>query len=149
MCIVFDFKPIRFERLELIESTHLFCLFSSACISFASSVYFFPSFRFVGLTIEELYLYLDDPWWKQLRRAIMISLWVLMFAIFASACIISIVDNQQRCAMSNMKSPFSTINPVSADTISRTNYTLSTNAIASNSTASTVATILLNASTLQ
>ncbi|XP_055325061.1 uncharacterized protein LOC129579230 [Sitodiplosis mosellana] len=107
--------------------------------------------EFVGFTLEELYIYLDDPWWRLLRRSILISLWILLFAIFASACIISVVEyDMQRCTISStMKSPiFSAINLISADTISRTNYTISsTNALASNS--SIAAAYNINASTMQ
>lgn len=129
----------------------LVCFDFFFCSEFSCShlVRFHLFYRFVGLTLEELYIYLDDPWWRQLRRTMMISLWILLFVIFASACIISIVDNKQRCTIATMKSPFPAINLISADTISRTNYTLSTNAVASNSTIKTAATILMNISTLQ
>lgn len=76
---------------------------------------------------------MDDPWWRLLRRAILISFWILLFAIFASACIISIVEYKQQCAISSMK-PFSVINIPSIDIISRTNFALSTNAMAASNT---------------
>lgn len=141
-----------YHPLSVSISSHSIFLSFFHCILFQRISFFFlcPICRFVGLSMEELCIYLDDPWWRLLRRGIMISLCVLLFAIFASACIISIVEyDMQRCHISSMKSPiFSAINSISADTISRTNYTLlSTNAMASNG--STAAAYNINASTMQ
>ncbi|XP_031619886.1 uncharacterized protein LOC116338631 [Contarinia nasturtii] len=103
---------------------------SRECIVVVPTVYTTNNSRdnideFVGLTIEELYLYMDDPWWRFLRRGIFISFWILMFAIFASACIISIVEYKQQCTINSMKSSMNLIN---ADT----------NAMSANSTADVI-----------
>lgn len=79
---------------------------------------------------------MDDPYWRLLRRGIMISFWILLVAMLAAACIISIVEYKQQCIINTIESPFSAINHI--DTFPMTNYTLFANAMASNSTAAEV-----------
>lgn len=94
-------------------------------------------YSFDGLTLEELCSYLDDPWWKLLRRGIFISFWIVFVAIFASACIISIVEYEQQCTINSMKSALYHVVSGGGDddgAIVRNN-TLSTSSTASNTTA--------------
>lgn len=108
-------------------------------------IFVFSFFRSVGLTLDELYFYMNDPWWRLLRRGIFISFWILFFAIFASTCIISVIEDKQRCNMS-VKSLHSPIDLYGADEIPRINYTLAVNTVPSNLS---MATFISGASTMQ
>lgn len=92
--------------------------------------FFILIFRSMGiLTMSELLVYLNDPWWTILRRCLFMSFWIILIAIFASACIISIYETKQHC-FSN-KSTFIPINN-SIDIVS--NYTISAKDSNSNNT---------------
>lgn len=87
-----------------------------------------------ALTLEELMHYQDDPWWKCVRRTLMISFWLALIAIFAASCIIVFLEDKQHCAIK--------INPTKspADTISASDGVFSGNL-------SSVSTLLIDSTT--
>lgn len=72
------------------------------------------------LTMSELLVYLDDPWWMVLRRCLFMSFWIVLIAIFASACIISIFETKHNCFANK-----STLIPINSPTDIPPNYTIS------------------------
>lgn len=79
--------------------------------------------RSMGLTYEELYVYLNEPRWKLFRRCAWMSFWILLIAIFTSSCIISIIESK-RCPVNNTKSQLNTIvSTLTNDIVSKNNFT--------------------------
>lgn len=85
-----------YKVLYYIYSTYIQC----TCQIFLSS-------KCGALTLQQIARYADDPWWRNLRRGLMISVWMSMALMILAAVLIAIVEHEQVCvAGKSMVTPF-------------------------------------------